>query len=85
MAHWLHEYTVQGTGEFPFDMLRYDASFPRDTEDAVAIGLTRDSEGFCKPRTVRLVHYSPDRKWIPTEGRWRSFTWKTSDHSVFKR
>ena len=37
-APWT-EIVVEGTGEFPFDMLRYDACFPTTSEDAAAMEL----------------------------------------------
>jgi len=63
-------FTVSGRGDFPFDMLRYDACFPVRPEDA------RDLEGR-EQRTLLLesrsqTHGAP---MAPTLERWRSFGW----------
>jgi hypothetical protein len=55
-------YTVKGSGAFPFDQLRYDQSYPADTEAAIAI----EGRGF------RKVNLSGKRY---TAGRWASFGW----------
>lgn len=67
----LHEFIVEGSGVFPFDMLRYDQCWPKsETTDSAAI-----------ERTTRHV-YSGDEKVTlvglgkPTEGRWNSFGWR---------
>lgn len=67
-----HYFTVTGNSEFPYDMLRYDSCFPRESTDSVAIGYMR---GEREIRTVNLVHHSDTAIWEPTVGRWNSFTW----------
>lgn len=67
----LFEYTVEGKGEFPFDMLRYDQCWPkRSAEDVVNMaphhpGIVREV------RRVTLVGFNS-----PTVDRWTSFGWK---------
>lgn len=61
-----HRYTVEGSGEFHFDMLRRDHSWPTTTEDAQAIpqeGLRRITLTAAEARHV-------------TVDRWDSFGWK---------
>jgi hypothetical protein len=64
------EFTAEGRGQFPVDMLRYDRCYPKTTNDAVA--LTGDQQ-----RTVKLVSYR-DTGFTrePTKGRWESFGWR---------
>jgi hypothetical protein len=64
-----HEFvvTVQGSGIFPFDMLRYECAYPKRSEDAKAIGS-------CGTRVVTLV--MPEN---PTNARWESFGWQVNE------
>lgn len=67
----LHEFTVEGSGNFPFDMLRYDRCWPKfETTDSTAI-----------ERTTIPRHQGVERVTLvgldePTEGRWKSFGWR---------
>lgn len=73
MPQRVQAYTVTGVGEFPMDMLRYDASWPSRGEDVTAItrSLThRRGEHSREKYTVRL-----NALRAPTEGRWFSFGW----------
>ncbi len=60
-------YVVTGDGEFPFDMLRYDAAFPSGPIDADQMTAGRQN------RSVKLIGYRE-----PTLGRWASFGWSVS-------
>lgn len=61
-----HEFTVEGSGVFPYDMLRYDRCWPaHESPDSVQIGRTS------RPRQVTLRGLQP-----ATVGRWESFGWK---------
>jgi hypothetical protein len=63
------KFKVEGSGEFPVDMLRYDTCFPLTENDAHVIALQRGT------RQVTLVR----RSLVPTEptaGRWQSFGWR---------
>ncbi len=86
MPNWRHEYTVTGRGSFPVDMLRYDASYPKSTDDAVSIALqmTDDREVYGGMRTITLCHNCDYRSWSPTEGRWDSFVWTVADHKAWR-
>ncbi len=68
---------VRGRGQFPFDMLRYDACYPSTPEAVSNIEISkwdvgRQSNDF---RDVRLskVHEGKDPHWTPD--RWSSFGW----------
>lgn len=61
---------VEGSGEFPFDMLRYDSCVPATGEDAGKLHHYHD-----ELRRVRLLMHEVGRGG-PTVGRWQSFGWK---------
>lgn len=61
-----YEYVVEGFGDFPLDMLRYDCAWPKEEKDA---GVAQQHERGL--RRVRLTGTRP-----PTEARWHSFLWK---------
>jgi hypothetical protein len=67
------EFTVSGSGEFPADMLRYDACWPRRQED-----VTEAFPGGPRPRLERRSVGMASHK-LPTVGRWESFGWSVSD------
>lgn len=73
----LFEFTVEGKGEFPFDMLRYDQCWPADSESAGAIATPETLETYRAKRRVRLNVVKPSR--APTVDRWASFMWKLVD------
>lgn len=66
-----HKFTVEGRGQFPFDMLRYDGCFP--AREAESVKLEHFERG---ERTVDLIHRCEDRHWMPMDDRWRSFGWR---------
>jgi len=61
-------YKVQGKGQFPVDMLRYDSAWVEDGSDFYR------GEGSNELRTVTLsaIHHG---SWQPCYDRWRSFGW----------
>jgi hypothetical protein len=62
-----HKYlvvTVEGSGQFPIDMLRYDAAFPHTEPDSYTI-METGKRSVCLLTQIR-----------PTEPRWESFGWK---------
>jgi hypothetical protein len=64
VAVW--EFDVRGSGEFPYDMLRYDQCWPAtEMNDSGKLG-TRSNE-------TRKVVLRGLR--APTDGRWQSFGW----------
>jgi hypothetical protein len=73
----IYEYFVSGTGQFPFDMLRYDAAWPIDNTDAFKIGIDYPQEAAFKIRSIRLRSYKP-----PTIARWSSFTWSVGTEDL---
>jgi hypothetical protein len=65
------EFTVLGTGEFPYDMLRHDRAWPATEADAKLLNDTTWMTGQSLPeRAIKL------RGLVgPTAARWRSFGW----------
>ena len=64
----LYRYDVQGIGEFPTDMLRYDQATIISQEDRLASNV----------RGYKTV-YTLEGKTAPTVGRWNSFLWSVSN------
>ena len=72
----LVQYTVEGAGEFPYDMLRYDGSFPASEQDSVKLYADYDER-----RQVRLLSFVEssirmDNLLMPNRRRWESFLWR---------
>ena len=68
-------FTVEGSGAFPFDMLRYDHAWPEsEASDSYQLGLSpmMNGDDYFKLRRVTLLTDSPS---APTPGRWKSFNW----------
>ncbi len=76
---WAFHFRVIGHGQFPLDMLRYDACFPYTGEDASLLDWQNMGEFRREVRAVNLVHYSDSARWEPTVARWESFTWRVVD------
>jgi hypothetical protein len=75
----LHEFIVEGTFDFPIDMLRFDRCWPKHESDdsaSIAGSLSRIGRNFNK-RAIKLVGLNE-----PTVGRWSSFGWTVTDHQV---
>lgn len=63
-------FTVEGMGEFPLDMLRYDRAWPERVEDCIAI-----KWGARAPDGLQSVTLRTASRTAPTRERWRSFGW----------
>jgi hypothetical protein len=60
---------VEGSGDFPFDMLRYDSCCPAQEEDSVLLASHHQEK-----RIVTLRRFN--RSGAPaTATRWKSFGW----------
>jgi len=67
--------TVQGAGDIPIDMLRYDRCTPEHETDSGLIARSFFPSAFSpgeKNTQINLLYV--DRE--PTEGRWKSFGWE---------
>ena len=68
------EYTVEGVGDFPLDMLRHDRAYPADQESVSAITAGfRWAAARRRSRDLIVVRLVSDRE--PTPERWRAFGW----------
>ena len=68
------DFEVEGTGDFPVDMLRYTCSWPKGESDARAI---EDSFDSSSRRTVALSRYHRDPEPHLAADRWESkFRWR---------
>ena len=84
-------FAVEGKGEFPFDMLRYDVCFPATQNDVSMLNKQYEypdregpNQGDCKRqinRTVRLTRLSGNTNG-PTVDRWKSFGWTVIDDGL---
>lgn len=66
----LYTFVVEGTGQFPWDMLRYDQCWPNSQQSATNMPVLRPI-GFNTRRQVTLTGIKP-----ATVKRWESFGWK---------
>lgn len=83
---YIVSFSVRGSGEFPFDMLRYDGCHPVNESQARDIARTyAKGDAPLTPRTVRLETRGRPRIWFPTEGRWNSFGWVVERESIESR
>lgn len=71
---WTVEFTVTGTGPFPFDMLRFDECWPASITDAIAMERASQA-GHAHRESINLRAFGFTR---PTLARWDSFGWKVS-------
>lgn len=69
MALKLNQFTVRGSGRFPFDMLRYDCCWPASQVDVNSIS----NEVLIVERMITLHTHNIN---APTIGRWESFGWR---------
>lgn len=67
-------YTVEGGGNFPIDMLRYDSAWPHSQDDVSRIIRT-----FERPWVNGSLRITVTGLHQPTTGRWESFGWKVRE------
>lgn len=72
----LYIFTVEGVGDFPVDMLRYDACWPYMERDSALM-----QPSYRERRRVVLQSRSVSG---PTEGRWSSFLWRVIGHGELR-
>jgi hypothetical protein len=79
---YVQTFEVEGSGDFPFDMLRYDSCYPvREGTDTANLAKRYRGERLEK-RVIRLQRIIFDRSHDPTYGRWESFGWKVIPESI---
>jgi len=70
---------VEGHGQFPVDMLRYDCCVPASQGDVSQMMFARSAS----PRRVSLKMFTPVGMVVgATDGRWQSFGWSVVDGPV---
>lgn len=68
-------YVVEGYGIFPYDMLRYDHSWPHsELNDSRKLDNPFATEGAERKRRIMLA--TDQQGNTPNMDRWKSFTWK---------
>ena len=67
------EYSVEGVGDFPLDMLRHDQAYPADEESVAAISAGFRWAAARKNRTTLVIRLASHR--APTPERWRAYGW----------
>ena len=77
-------FEVEGSGEFPFDMLRYDHCYPRHENEIHTMCHYPEERGLKKITLVSRCNTKHEADQIPTEGRWNSFTWRVVSREVTK-
>ncbi len=75
-TYYTQEVTVEGTGAFPFDMLRYDSCVPRYESEIHLLTMTVRDEEYTKLRQIHLQRFASSPTVGPTQARWTSFLWK---------
>jgi hypothetical protein len=75
----IYNYYVTGKGDFPLDMLRYDACWPATTTDTLKMEFGTHADGFRRTRSVQVCSYRE-----PTIDRWLSFGWSVGTERLFE-
>lgn len=76
------QFQVEGSGEFPFDMLYHDSCYPATLLDALTL---RYHQKECRQVTLLANVPVSDEKEVPARGSWRNFMWRVvpdSRHQV---
>jgi hypothetical protein len=76
---YVQTFSVEGDGQFPIDMLRYDRCYPHTEHESYEIMRSHDGESRKFRVKLQRIVYS---KTPPTQGRWESFCWKVDEHSI---
>jgi len=76
-------FVVEGSGAFPFDMLRYDHAWPdKEGSDSYQLGLTYEhGDAYFAKRRVALI---TDSTFAPNVERWKSFNWRVVEQEVIR-
>jgi hypothetical protein len=87
MKSYVTTFTVNGNGEFPMDMLRYDSCHPVGSDDASRIvrsihRYVDDNVPTEPDRSPIKLRHIGDKGWRPTAGRWSSFLWGVDPLSI---
>ncbi len=79
---YVQNFEVEGSGDFPFDMLRYDSCYPMREGKDTANMVKRYRGERLERRVIKLQRIIFHRNEVPTSGRWESFGWKVITESI---
>ena len=74
----IKQFTVEGSGEFPIDVLRTDECWPATAIDAAHIAAHYDMTDASVARS-RKVTLATAAKYAPNRQRWGTFGWRVTD------
>lgn len=79
----LYKITVEGSGQFPIDMLRRDMCFPHSESDALLMGVTSTE---AVHRVVNLLTWRErcPTDHVATNARWESFGWEVFSVEIIR-
>lgn len=79
MQAWITEFIVEGRGEFPFDMLRYDGCYPYGQHDVHRMytnpAISSQSREVRRVALQKIHNGRPTPTNVVATERWNSFDW----------
>ena len=78
-----YTFTVEGSGNFPLDMLRYDCCYPVSSEDAAKLD-SNPHEPACYRGRREIKLRMDDSSHGPTVDRWASFNWTCKEIELLR-
>ena len=83
VAKYSHTITVEGSGRFPADMLRYCRCYPATEDDSMKLARSiAQDNGAREPITLKKINGDKEPQW--TKGRWQSFQWRIVNQETRK-
>ena len=83
---YIQEFEVEGSGDFPFDMFRYDQCYPvREGTDTGQMSTPSYGRHPLPKRVIKLERIMLNKHQMPTSDRWKSFLWRVVEGSVKTR
>jgi hypothetical protein len=73
----IQNYTVEGAGSFPIDMLRFDMAWPYESKDSGKIASPPRTESY-QINLSRAAHFHHK----PDDNRWKSLGWRIVPDSI---
>ena len=77
-ARVFRSFAVEGSGDFPFELLRRERCWPASAEDAVSLGI-RLADGDPDAARTRHITLETASSYSPNRARWRSRGWRVID------
>lgn len=77
-------FTVEGSGSFPYDMLRYERCWPANESQSPLLESypVLGGEDRNRLRQVQLMRSVETKQSLPEFRRWQSFTWRVIEESI---